>query len=281
MDLFKRKKKFGIAFGGGGARGLAEIGAMKALEENEIRPADMVSGTSVGSLIGAAYALGFTSDDILGYAKNIGVVNFMNYSFPGGDFKEMVNCLIANREKIFTVVRDSEQIEKLAEGLFGEKTFADTEMPFYAVAVDLKSGNEVVLDNGALSKACRASSSIPGVFTPTIIEDMILCDGYLLNNLPADVLHNKGAEIILGINITANAYSGCDSTKYFDVLFASIDIMSSFGKIKNRNFCDILVEPDLQNYKGYSLSEKSMTEMYMAGYEAMQKQIPQLKQLLH
>lgn len=279
LKFIKRKKKFGIAFGGGGVRGVAEIGILKALEDNHIPYADMASGTSVGSLIGASYALGYSSEELLNYTVKIGHANFMNYSAPSGDIAKMVRSFL-DKGKKFSIVKDSAQIEKLAYDFFGDKKFEDTKIPFYAVAVDLKSGKEVILNTGSLARACRASSSIPGIFTPTLMNDMILCDGYILNNLPADILRNKGMEVILGINITSNAYEICKSEKYFDVLFSSIEIMSTYGKIKNLSYCDILVQPELDKYKGYKLKDKAMIEMYYAGYEAMQSKMSELKTAL-
>lgn len=280
MAWFKKKKKFGIAFGGGGARGLAEIGAWKALEEGGIPLANMVAGTSVGSLIGACYALGYKSDEVLEYTNSISLEDFTNYRHPDGDLGEFIKSIVANREKIFSFARDSEIIENLAKGLWGDKTFDDVLLPFFAIAVDLKKGKEVILERGELAKACRASSSIPGVFTPTLQDDMILCDGYLLNNLPADHLKDRGMDVVLGMNITGNPYDGCNSAKFFDVLFSSIELMSVHGKIKNLVYCDVLVEPDLSAYSSYSMGKDAFSAMYQAGYQAMKEKLPQLRAAL-
>lgn len=277
--MAKKNKKFGIAFSGGGLKGLAEIGAWKCLEDNDIPFADMAAGTSVGSLIGSAYALGYTSDEIYEYTLGIGLDDFMNYSQPKGEIGSVIKDMILNRGKLF-LSRDSARIEKIAVDFYGDKHFSDAKVPFIAVAVDLKQGCEYHIDSGRLALACRASSSLPGVFTPTIINDMILVDGYLLNNLPSDILKQKGMDVVLGIDLGRNSYASCESAKFFDVITASFDLMTSYGKIKNLKYCDVLVNPDLSGYAKLGFNKDNMVDMYNAGYNAMQEKIPELKAAL-
>ena len=278
MGFFK--KKFGIAFSGGGVRGLAEIGAWKALEDNDIPFADMAAGTSVGSIVGSCYALGYSSDEVYEFAMGIGSELFSSYSFPQGELREKIADFMANRSKLFSVTKSSENIENLIRSFYGAKTFEDTLIPFFAVAADLVSGKEILLSSGELAPACRASSSAPGVFTPTPIDDKILIDGFILNNLPADILKNRSDGIILGIDVESDAFSPCKSTKFIDLMTATFDIATSYGRIKNRDLCDVLVLPDLSDFSKFKINQKKMTEMYKIGYEAMNEKMPELRSAL-
>ena len=278
MRLFK--KKFGIAFSGGGVRGLAEIGAWKALEENNIPFADMVTGTSVGSIIGSCYALGYRSDEVYDFALGIGSEIFKSYSMPQGDLREKFSYFMANRSKLFSLTKSSENIEKMIRAFYGKKTFDDTLIPFYVVTTDLISGKEIQINSGELAVVCRASSSAPGVFSPTTLDDMILVDGFILNNLPSDILKNNSIDVVLGIDVESDAFSPCKSTKFIDLLLATFDIATSYGRIKNRDLCDVLVMPELSSFSKFKIDQKKMKEMYEIGREAMQEKIPDLKALL-
>lgn len=271
------KKRFGIAFAGGGARGFAQVGALKALEEHNVRHADIVCGTSVGSIIGAAYSLGMNSDEIYAYGRTIGYDDFSNRNLLNGGLRVLRDKEL--RSKIFSMSRDSNSIEDLCNGLFGGRSFEHTICPFYAVAVDLKSGEEVVFDRGNMARCCRASSSVPGVFTPTEIDDYILTDGGVLNNMPADVIRPY-CDVLLGIELFRDEYEGYRGNKMFDVLINAVDIMANSAKYRNHSICDVLVEPDLQFIDSVKLKEEQIEKFYAEGYRAMTEKIGEIKMLL-
>ncbi|MBE6038538.1 MAG: hypothetical protein E7218_04965 [Anaerofustis stercorihominis] len=273
-----REKTLGIAFAGGGGRGYAHIGAIKALEENNIPKANVVSGVSVGSIIGSAYALGYSSDEIYEYAKEINLESFSYRNLLGIDkFTKLLDK--DTRSRFFSISRDSEMIEKIMTEFYGEKSFSDTLIPFYTSAVDLKTGAEVVFSEGNLPQACRASSSVPGVFTPTEIGNMLLVDGGVLNNMPADIIRDK-ADVILGLDLYFDVYEPCKSEKMFDVLSSTVDILVQNARIKNYGICDLLIEPKLDKFGAVQLDDDSKKRFYEAGYEAMNAKMPILKDLL-
>ena len=185
-------------------------------------------------------------------------------------------------DKRFSLARSSEMIEDFARGFIAEKTFADTKIPAYAVATDLIQGQQVILHDQdiSLAKACRASSSIPGVLSPTPIGDMLLVDGYLLNNMPADILRKHDIDVVLGITLSTNPYPGLKSEKYLDIIFATMDIMAVYGKTRNYDLCDVLVTPDLSEFTSYSFEKEGFQIMFDRGYKAMQQKIPILKEML-
>ena len=270
MFNFIKKKKRGICFSGGGVKGFAHIGVIKALEENGIK-FDMASGNSAGSIVGALYALGIGADEMLDYSLSMEVRDIINYksvrnklSFDSA--KDLINSF---KGITLSPAIDSENIEKLFLGIGGDKLFNDTLIPFYAVSTDLKSGKLVVMDKGRLATAVRASSAIPGVFTPVVSDKYTLVDGLVLNNMPADILKDKGADKVLSINLKKYSKIGTDSTKYFDMLFATIDIMADRSLYDGINASDLVINPYLEDTK-LTLDDNYIKQVYDFGYkEAM------------
>lgn len=163
--------KVGLVLGGGGAKGAAEIGALKVIEEVGI-PIDYIAGTSIGSIVGGLYAMGTSSYQLDSL--------FVNQDWVG---------LFTNnvRDFLFHVTR--------------QKHFDELEIPFRCVAADINNNEEVVMSQGLVCDAMRASMSIPGVFKPVIQDGRMLMDGGLLNNLPVDVVKAMGADVVIAIDL--------------------------------------------------------------------------------
>jgi NTE family protein len=177
----------GLALSGGGARGLAEIGVLKVLERAGIQ-VDFLAGTSMGGVIAAVYAAGMSPEEIeavaLQYADNRQLLKLVDPSIP--------------RYGIF----QGEQLNALFRQWLQDRTFADLRIPLTLVAVDLNSGQEVHLREGLVANALRATVSLPGLLPPVDYQGQRLVDGGLLNNLPADVVRQMGAEIVLAVDIS-------------------------------------------------------------------------------
>lgn len=268
MSIFKRKKvddgmiksryKLGLALSGGGTRGIAHLGVLKAFAEQKIR-FDCVAGTSVGSLVGALYCAGVDLDELTAEAKSL-------------NRKEIVN-------RRFAVGSDSGNIERLADKFLQGKTFADLQIPFACVASDIISGNEVILDRGSVSRAVSASCAVPALFTPVEYDDMLLVDGGLLNNMPADVCRRLGADVVVGVDLNRNrGNKGARPRNVFDTLVATWNITTKSTMYKGQLNSDIVIEPELAEYKNTSL--KNIDERIQAGYDATLKIIDELKTIL-
>lgn len=176
----------GLALGGGSARGWAHIGVLRALEQAGIRP-DLVCGTSVGALVGAAYAAG-ELDRFEKWARNMGfkeVVSFMDVGMNGGMFKG---------EKLMEFFRRN----------FVDRPIEELSMPFGAVATALQSGTEVWLRNGSTIDAVRASIALPALFTPALHEGRLLVDGGLVNPVPVSLARAMGAEILIAVDLNSD-----------------------------------------------------------------------------
>ncbi len=188
MKLY-RKPIFGLALSGGGARGLAHIGVLKVLEREGLLP-DCLAGTSMGGMVAAYYASGLSPDEIEAEALHMGRLKTMIKMIDISNFRSLVG---------------GDSIRKYLAEKFGEETtFADLKLPVILNAVDLVSGREIVL-TGLVSEAVRATTAIPGVFDPVEMDGMILIDGGVLNNLPANHVRSLGAEVILAVNSSASS----------------------------------------------------------------------------
>lgn len=254
----QKKFKVGLAFGGGGTKGFAHIGAIKAFEENGIT-FDEVSGTSVGSIAATFYAFGLTSQEMMQKAKSIKVNDIRN-------------------SKLFFVPSKTDGLENFIKNSIGDAYFEDMKKPLTIVAVDLKSAKEVHLTKGSIAKAVAGSCAVPGIFNPVDFGEYRLADGGLQNTIPADVLRNNGCRYVISIDCNSTRGQGTDSTKLVDILFASIRIMMKSNAIKGKVYSDICIDIDTGKYKSTSL--EGADEMYQMGYEATLKAIPKIKELL-
>jgi len=184
--MIKFHKKFGLALGGGGAKGIAHIGVLKYLEEAGIK-IDYLAGTSMGALVGALYAAGNTIDELVRLTKDFSLkdqLKLVDVGLPQGLFKG--NKIVRFMEKYIPV----------------ELTFADLEMPFAVTAVDLMSGKVRVISEGNVLEAVRASISYPFFFKPVVNKNDILVDGGILLNIPIDVLYEMGANFIAAVRVS-------------------------------------------------------------------------------
>lgn len=184
-------KRIGLALGSGGARGFSEIGVLLWLEEQGIR-AHCISGASVGSIIGAAVAAGYTPRQLREKALEITWKDKMKFLRPS----------IKGRS-----VFEWSRIERFLENLLGDRTIEDLDMPFGCVATDIDSGREFVFKRGSLVEAVSASSVIPGVFPPVTIHGTHLVDGGVINPVPLELAFDLGAERVIGVNACRSVFS--------------------------------------------------------------------------
>jgi NTE family protein len=204
--------KLGVALSGGGARGLAHIGVLRALENANIRP-DYLAGTSMGGVIAAGYASGLSPDDLEQIAQEFATLRKLwglaDPTLP--------------RRGLFQGERLLAFFERCTQGC----TFADLNIPLNLVAVDLNSGQEVHLREGSVAEALRATVSIPGLLAPVERNGQRLVDGGLLNNLPVDVVQAMGADITLGVDV----YSSIAEASFWQVLGQRRFISETVGEL--------------------------------------------------
>ena len=183
--LQKRGKKLGLALGGGSVRGLAHIGILKVFEKEKI-PIHFLAGTSIGALIGACYASGLS-------AKRIEDIAFTTKWKELVDFTEPKTGFIAGK-----------RIERYIRKIIGNKNFSELDIPLRVIATDLIKGEKVIFKEGDVTKAVRASISIPGVFSSVKMEKKELVDGGIIDPIPVDIVKNMGANIIIATDLSIN-----------------------------------------------------------------------------
>ena len=246
--------------GGGAARGLAHIGVIKALEEHNIS-FDYVVGTSVGSLVGAFYAAGLTSAEMIEYAKTIKTKDIKSGLIP-------------------FVPSKTDGIKNVVVNALGNIDITDLKKHYCAVAVDVKSAREVHFVKGNLAEIVAASCAVPGVFLPVEYEDYVLYDGGLSNNLPSNVPKIVfGCDAVIAVDVNSTRGYGTDSTKYIDTIMASIRIMMKSNSLKGYLNSDLIIQPDLKRFKSTRLN--NIDEMIMEGYNATIFQMEKIKNILN
>ncbi|NLA27704.1 MAG: patatin-like phospholipase family protein [Firmicutes bacterium] len=253
----KKNPKIGLALGGGLARGLAHIGAIRVLQEKGIK-IDYIAGTSMGSLIAALYACGLKLKLIERLAQRISRRTWMDLTFPRMG-------LIAG-----------DKLEELLYMLTGRRNFADLTLPLAVVAVDLISGERVVLTEGSVARAVRASCAIPGIFSPVEIGGKLLVDGGVLQRVPASVVREMGAELVIAVDVGIHV-GDYKISHIFDVMSKSLDIMSREIHRRQSNDADVLIAPGVSDLGPFDFQcvEKAIDR----GEEAAREVLPQLVKL--
>ena len=255
----KRPKKVALVLGGGATRGLAHIGVIKAFEEHNIS-FDYVVGTSIGSLIGAAYSAGLNSNQITEMAKGVTYRDIRKNFLP------------------FTP-SSADGIKEVVRQTVGDKDISQLKRKFCAVAVDVISSKEVHLTKGSVADAVAGSCSVPGVFYPVKFGDYRIFDGGLSNNLPADVPKIVfGCDAVIAVDVNSTRGQGTDSTKYLDQIMASIRIMMKSNALKGYLNANIIIQPDLKRFNRTKLD--AIDEMIEEGYKATIFQMDAIKALL-
>ena len=234
-----KQLKIGIALGSGGAKGFAHLGALRAFEENGIE-FDYIAGTSIGSIVGAFYANGYTSTDIFELLRTM-------------DFGDVKN--------LFMMSTDSSWLNKLLKENLGATQFSDLKKPFKAVATELISGEERVFDSGDLATALCASSAIVPFFKPVLIDGERFVDGAYTNSVPADLVKKMGADYIVGIDLRNHDEKPSVLKKLFPTYKGKIEKPWE----KGYEYSNIMLTPDLTGFD--SLSFLHGAKMYEMGYK--------------
>ncbi|MFA5817233.1 MAG: patatin-like phospholipase family protein, partial [Bacteroidales bacterium] len=250
------RPKVGLVLSGGGAAGLAEIGVIKVLEEVGI-PIDYVAGTSIGSIVGGMFAMGYTAAEMEKIVKEMDWESMLADVIPRNDltfeYKEQLEKYFYDfplkRGKLLlpTGLVAGTNISNMLAGLtwpaYKIKLFNQLPRPFLCIGADVVTGQEVVLTSGNLHDALRASMAIPTVFTPVEVNGNLLIDGGFINNFPADHLKEMGAEIIIGIDVQKELYKITELRSVITILKQMSTLTREDINARNRLLCDVLIRP--------------------------------------
>lgn len=253
-SLFKRKPapefKLGLALGSGGAKGYAELGALYAFEENGIE-FDVVAGTSIGSVIGAFYAAGYSATDCLELLKGVNVSEIKN---------------------LFMIKMDTLGLFKVIDRTIGNLDIEELKKPFRAIATVLETGEEYEFKSGSVAQALCASSAYPPFFKPVVADGKALIDGAFSNSVPADKVKEMGADYIVGIDLSSHVKNGGG---LLSMIFPEFKGGADEPWEKGYENADIMLHPDLAAYKPTSFS--AAHKMFEIGYACANEYMEKIK----
>ncbi len=264
----QEQPKIGLALGSGGPRGLAHIGVIKVLEENNI-PIDFIAGSSIGAMIGGFYAA----------TKDIKQVEKIAL---GTDWKVILSVLDPSfRQGLL----GGDKAKNFIENYIGKTHFEELKIPLSVVATNLKNGDVVVLDEGEVTSAIRASISLPLVFKPVELKGKLLADGGLSLPVPVNVVKKMGADLVIAVNLDADYFTNGDNENstygFYKIADNSIALLRHHLAYWNVRDADIVINPHV---RGATLRQSFFLDgkdFILAGEEATKKILPQLKKLTH
>lgn len=286
----KSELKIGLALSGGGAKGLAHVGVLKVLEEQNIK-IDYITGTSMGAVVASLYSAGYTPDQI----ENILIdINWNGYISGELDNKKIPLEKKLNNQKYAATVRyDKEfnlslpkgfgsteiiylRLKKLLANVDNINDFDKLPIPLRIITTDLNSGKAVALSKGDLARAITASVAIPTILDPVEINGNLYVDGLISRNLPVEDVINMGADIVIASDV-GNEVKDNKDYNILSVMNQLVTIQSASSTQHQREMATILISPDIQAYNATDM--KRGREFITLGFEAAQEKIPDLKKL--
>jgi NTE family protein len=270
----KRKYRVGLALSGGAARGIAHVGVLDVLNKAGI-PIDMIAGTSAGAIVGAMYASNLRTDLMLEYSLD---PTWKTFNIMGDPTLGRSGFLKGHK------------IEKLISGfLGGDPDFDDLKIPFSAVATDIDTGEEIIINHGKVMDAIRASISLPGIFTVVKRGDRFLVDGGLTTPVPIHVVKEMGADFVIAVCVSPGVSRRInDSHKMrtpahkepniFQILMQSFYITTWTLAHTSLRSADVVIEPEIDHIS--SSDFKLADELVEQGHIAAEKALPEIRKKL-
>jgi len=277
-----KRKRVGVVLSGGGAKGMAHIGVLKVLEKAGI-PIDIVTGTSIGSIVGGLYSIGYNAHSL------DSMVRAQDWTYVITDKEDLRKQSFLDRKKHNTYFlnmgltigkRDlnagglikGKNLAELFQKLFVRYTDSldfnkDLQIPFACVATNIMDNSEVVFHSGRLPQAIRASMSIPAAFSPVRLGDMVLVDGGLKNNYPVDVAREMGADIIIGVTLNGKPKTAEDITGTMKIVGQIIDVNCVNKYDENKALSDLWMNVDPHGYSTASFTSEAIDSLIRYGEE--------------
>lgn len=252
-----KKKKIGLALSGGGALGFAHIGALQALEEHGVKP-DFISGSSMGAIIGAIYCAGYSPAKIMRIIQAEKLYKLDKLMSPNLNFKQKG---LSSHATLRATLKE----------LIPHDCFDSLEIPFTVCVTNITSGTyEYYYSGKGIVEYVVASASIPGVFDPVVIKNTTYVDGGVLNNLPAEILNQKGCDYIIGVDVLP--FLPVEKKSILDITLWSIRLMQHSNTQNGIKYCNWLIESNaIEKYN--ELEFDKYKEIYQYGYKAMTEYI--------
>ena len=280
-----------VVLSGGGAKGVAHIGALKVIEEAGI-PIDIICGTSMGALVGGLYSIGYSplELDSIVRAQDWGMLLSDRIDPDLLNLKQreeqntyaLIRGLASDRPMVGGLIRGRNLMmlfRQLCAGYLDSISFDSLPVRYACVATDLVTNGEIDFHGGSLTRAMRASMAIPGVFTPVRLGDMVLVDGGLTNNYPADLARAMGADIIIGVNVQNAPRTADDISGAGAVMNQIIDINSRNKYEENAAISDVFIKVDVTGYSAASFTPSAIDSLLSRGEWEARKHTDELRAL--
>lgn len=244
-------KSIGLVLSGGGSKGIAQAGALKFLEEQNIKPSH-IAGTSAGAIIAALYAYGKKPEEILEFFKSIYFFHWKHFTFKKAG------------------IVDSDSFKSYFNTIFRDTTIGELAMPTFITATDLVKGKlKVFRSETKITDAVLASSSFPGMLSPYELNGKLYSDGGILNHFPSDLLQGR-CDYIIGVYVSPiQTIEAKDLRSIKSVTTRAFDLLSAQGNYQKFNLCDWVIEPkELANFSTFETNKLKMDKIFDIGYQA-------------
>lgn len=293
LNAQEQRKKVAVVLSGGGAKGMAHIGALKVIEEAGI-PIDYIVGTSMGSIIGGLYSIGYSTAQLDSMVKQQDWINLLSDKIDHRNLsmidrestqKYLLSVPFSLTGKLDSgggIIRGSnlaKLFNELTVGYHDSLDFKKFPIPFACVAYNLVDGTEVDFYDGVLATAMRASMAIPAAFTPVRLNNMVLVDGGVINNYPVNIARNMGADYVIGVDVRSDLKQADELTKTPDLLGQLIDLMGLELYQKNVDDTHTYIKVDVTGYGAASFSHTAIDSLITRGNVAAKKKLESLAQL--
>ncbi len=260
-----QRPKIILVLGGGGARGFAHIGVLKALREANIH-IDMVVGTSMGALVGALYCAGVPVEKIEDISEKTKWEDITNMGYISL-FKMLVAEKLLSTERLETYVRKN----------IGDLQFSQLDIPFVCVATDITTGEKIILKEGNVAVAARASATIPGVFAPVEYSQRYLVDGGLVENIPVSAAKLFDPDVVITVAVSADITKN-QFNNVFSTLFQAIYIQGQKSDEMNLSMSDVVIKPRVGDISAVNLNRAK--DCIDAGFIAGKESISKIKEVI-
>jgi NTE family protein len=283
--------KVGLALGGGAARGLAHIGVLKVLEESEI-PIDLMVGTSIGALVGGAYATTGSAaaterrflDFVFSKEFKRAKFDFLKETREAnpGLFYNFISLLKRGIFYSFTMAKTSwvsaQHFEHNINGVLDDVNLEQTQIPFAVVATDITRGKEVVLRSGSLRRAVSASSAVPGLLPPVELDGRLLIDGGWVSKIPVLPALRMGADLVIGVDVSKDIDDTSGYRNGLNIMVRANAVKAQALRDMQCRFADVMVEPDVNHIHWADFS--AVLECIRLGEEAARARLPEINRQL-
>lgn len=285
----QERRRIGVAFGGGSAKGLAHVGVIRWFEEHRI-PIDVAAGTSMGGLVGGCFATGMSAEELANMLSNLNwdeLFGASNFAYKNVRRKADARAYPSRLEFGLrhgvsppVSLNSGQQVDlllqRIAAPYYAIATFDELPTPFRAVAMDLLTSSQVILDRGSLASAMRATMSLPLIFPPVELDGRVLVDGGTMNNVPADVARQMGADVVIAINVGDIGTRKDVSRSMLGLVGDTMDAMMRASTRTGMAAADVVLSIPLVD-KGYgSLDWRRAPELVEEGYQAAEAMRDQL-----